>query len=104
MMLQNAVDDRFSQFKCHTHFNAVFYVGDQKGFAHKRRNMVMRVVSRLLIFDKIIRVLHFSDVMVIAHNFTQQWIGTDFFSRGFYHRTYHHRVMISSWSFHDHFF
>ena len=64
----------------------------------------MRILTCFLIFNKIAGMLHFTNVMVITHDFSEKRISSDFFSSRFNHAPHHHRMMISAWGFDDHFF
>ncbi len=52
-----------------THLSAILHMGDQNGLAHVRRNLIMRIVARALVFDEIVGVLHFANVVIVGHDF-----------------------------------
>ena len=80
----------------------ILYMRNQDGLTHMRRNMIVRIVSRALVLNKILSMLHFANVMIISHDLCHERIGANFSSGGIHHIPHRHTVMISPRSFHHH--
>ena len=79
MMLDNAVNDGSAQLVFNSQLHPIFNVGDQQSFTQIGRDVIVGILAGFLVLDKIIRVLHFADVVIVAHHFAEQRIRADFF-------------------------
>jgi hypothetical protein len=81
VMLLDGVNNHLAQLVLFGYLNAVFDMGDQNQTGHGRCQFVMFVSTTGLVFDKIERFSHLTDIVVVAAYLGPQRVGADFSRR-----------------------
>ena len=95
----NKIDNAFGQFVFMSEFYSIGYVLDNHLSALFRSELVVRVEACFLVFGKVNRVFHLTDVVIEGTYTYQEGISSNLGSSSFGKISHLHRVLEGAWSF-----
>ena len=103
VMLLDQVDDPLGEVVLPAEIDAVLHVTDDDQGAHRGREVVMPIDAADLVFDEIVRLEHFANVVKIRPDADQQCMRSDSLSGALGDRADRDRMVVRSWSAADEF-